>query len=146
MSAGKGFRIFQEGLLGKKEARKAAADEKKIKKYVTGKKKSSFAGDLVNYGIPALTGAIVGGAAGLLGGPVAGVAGSAIGSKIGKEYIAPKINKAAGFRYGGVVGKTGMALIHRDEFVLPVGINPTASQRRKVAVGKNGAGMRVMFV
>jgi len=144
-SAGKGFRIFQEGLLGKKEARKAVADEKKIKKYVTGKKKGSLAGDLVNYGVPALTGAI-GGAIGGLAGGFGGVAGSAIGAKIGKEYIAPQINKVAGFRYGGAVGKTGMALIHKNEFVLPVGVNPTASQRRKVAVGKNGAGTRVMFV
>ena len=152
-SPGKGFRKFQESLLGKKEAKKAAATEKKIKSYITGKKKSgSLAGDLVNYGIPALTGGILGGAAGLVGGPVAGVAGSAIGSKIGKELIAPKINKAAGFKYGGPVHKTEKALVHAGEYVLPVGVKPTAAQKRQVMVGMNGAGVRkpvapaVMFV
>ena len=151
-SPGKGLRKFREALLGKKEAKKALETDKKIKKYITGKKKGSLAGDLVNYGIPALTGAVLGGAAGLVGGPVAGVAGSAIGSKIGKELIAPKINKAAGFKYGGPVHKTEKALVHAGEYVLPVGVKPTAAQKRQVMVGMNGAGVRkpvapaVMFV
>lgn len=151
-SPGKGFRKFREALLGKKEAKKALETDKKIKKYITGKKKGSLAGDLVNYGIPALTGAVLGGAAGLVGGPVAGVAGSAIGSKIGKELIAPKINKAAGFKYGGPVHRTEKALVHAGEYVLPVGVKPTAAQKRQVMVGMNGAGVRkpvtpaVMFV
>lgn len=151
-SPGKGFRKFREALLGKKEAKKALETDKKIKKYITSKKKSGLAGDLVNYGIPALTGAVLGGAAGLIGGPAAGVAGSAIGSKIGKEFIAPKINKAAGFKYGGPVHKTEKALVHAGEYVLPVGVKPTAAQKKQVMVGMNGAGVRkpvasaVMFV
>jgi hypothetical protein len=149
MSAGKGLRKFREALFGKKEAQKQLDTDKKIKSYITGKKKGSLAGDLVNYGIPAVTGGIIGGLAGLAGGPVAGVAGSAIGSKIGKELIATKINKVAGFKYGGAVGKTGMHLIHEGEYVLPAGVKPTAEQRRRVMVGQNGAGVRklpVMFV
>lgn len=148
MSAGKDFRKFREALLGKKEAKKALETDKKIKKYITSKKKGGLAGDLVNYGIPALTGAI-GGAVGGLAGGVGGVAGSAIGAKLGKEYIAPEINKIAGFKYGGPVGRTGMHLIHEGEYVLPAGVKPTAEQRRKVMVGQNGAGVRklpVMFV
>lgn len=146
MSAGKDFRKFQEALLGKKEARKAIAGEKQIKKYFTKKSgKGSFTGDLVNYGIPALTGAI-GGAVGGLAGPVSGVAGSAVGAKIGKELIVPKINKVAGFKYGGPVHKTGMALVHEGEFVLPAGVRPTPQQRRKIIAGKNNAGSNVMFV
>lgn len=152
MSAGKGLRKFREALFGKKEAQKQLDTDKKIKKYITSKKKSGLAGDLVNYGIPAVTGGIVGGLAGLAGGPVAGVAGSAIGSKLGKEYIAPKINKVAGFKHGGPVNKTQMALVHQGEFVLPAHVKPTAAQRKQVMVGQNGAGIRkpvapaVMFV
>lgn len=148
MSAGKGLRKFREALLGKKEAQRELDTDKKIKKYITSKKKGGLAGDLVNYGVPALTGAI-GGAIGGLAGGVGGVAGSAIGAKIGKELIAPKINKVAGFKYGGAVGKTGMHLIHEGEYVLPAGVKPTAEQRRRVMVGQNGAGVRklpVMFV
>lgn len=148
MSAGKGLRKFREALLGKKEAKKALETDKKIKKYVTSKKKGGFAGDLVNYGIPALTGAL-GGAVGGLAGGVGGVAGSAIGAKLGREYLAPQINKAAGFKLGGPVHRTERALVHAGEFVLPVGVKPTAAQKRAVMVGQNGAGVRkggVMFV
>lgn len=152
MSPGKDFRKFQEALFGKKEARKLAAGEKKIKNYFTKKSgKGSFTGDLVNYGVPAITGAI-GGAVGGLAGGVGGVAGSALGAKLGKELIAPKINKAAGFKYGGPVHRTQMALVHEGEFVLPSHIKPTASQRKQVMLGQNGAGIRkpvapaVMFV
>ena len=148
MSAGKGLRKFREALLGKKEAKKALETDKKIKKYVTSKKKGGFAGDLVNYGIPALTGAL-GGAIGGLAGGVGGVAGSAIGAKLGKEYIAPQINKAAGFKLGGPVHRTERALVHAGEYVLPVGVKPTAAQKKAVMVGQNGAGVRkggVMFV
>ena len=150
-SPGKGFRKFREALLGKKEAKKALETDKKIKKYITSKKKGGLAGDLVNYGVPALTGAI-GGAIGGLAGGVGGVAGSAIGAKLGREYIAPKINKAAGFKYGGPVHKTEKALVHAGEYVLPVGVKPTAAQKKQVMVGMNGAGVRkpvasaVMFV
>jgi hypothetical protein len=150
-SAGKGLRKFREALFGKKEAQKQLDTDKKIKKYVTSKKKGGLAGDLVNYGVPALTGAI-GGAIGGLAGGVGGVAGSAIGAKLGKEYIAPKINKVAGFKHGGRVNKTQMALVHEGEFVLPAHVKPTAAQRKQVMVGQNGAGIRkpvapaVMFV
>jgi len=141
-SPGKGFRIFQEGLLGKKEARKAVKLEKKTKNYFEGKKKGSFTGDLINYGVPALTGA-VGGALGGLAGGVGSVAGSAVGAKIGKELIAPKLNKIAGYKTGGKVPKTGVALVHKGEYVLPAGVAPTKTQveaveRKKRHEGKKG--------
>ena len=63
--------------------------------YITAKK-GGLALDLIDYGIPAATAAIVGGIAGATTGGVGGVAGSAIGSKLGKEVIAPEIRKLTG--------------------------------------------------
>lgn len=37
------------------------------------------------------------------------------------------------FKNGGRVKKTGMALVHKGEFVLPVGVKPTKAQLKKVA-------------
>ena len=48
--------------------------------------------DVVNYGIPAATSALLGTPAGMLGGPVAGVAASALGAKLG-TMAADKIAK-----------------------------------------------------
>jgi hypothetical protein len=37
-----------------------------------------------------------------------------------------------GFRTGGHVKKTGRQLIHRNEYVLPVGVKPTLEQKKAV--------------
>ena len=65
--------------------------------YVTAKK-GGLASDVVQYGIPAATSALLGGLATAAtgGNPVAGVAGSALGAKLGKEVIAKEVQKASG--------------------------------------------------
>lgn len=67
----------------------------KTSDYITSKK-GGLASDLITYGIPATTAALLGAPAGYFGGPVAGVAASALGSKIGTEFIAPAVHKASG--------------------------------------------------
>lgn len=74
-------------------------------KYITAKK-GGLASDLIDYGIPAATAAIVGGIAGAATGGVGGVVGSAAGSKLGKEIIAPAVRKATGA--GMLGGQKGM--------------------------------------
>jgi hypothetical protein len=74
-------------------------------KYITAKK-GGLASDLIDYGIPAATAAIVGGIAGAATGGVGGVVGSAAGSKLGKEIIAPAVRKATGA--GMLGGEKGM--------------------------------------
>ncbi len=65
-------------------------------KYVTSKK-GGLSTDLVKFGIPALSGAVLGGLATAAtgGNPVAGVAGSALGSKLG-SLAAKEVQKATG--------------------------------------------------
>ena len=36
------------------------------------------------------------------------------------------------FKTGGIVKRTGLALIHKNEYILPKGIKPTKAQREKV--------------
>ncbi len=74
--------------------------------YITSKK-GGLATDLVKFGIPALSGAILGGLATTAtgGNPVAGVAGSALGSKLG-SIAAKKVQKA-----------TGTGLVKKGRFV-----------------------------
>jgi len=64
--------------------------------YVTSKK-GGLATDLVKFGIPALSGAVLGGLATAAtgGNPVAGVAGSALGSKLG-SLASKEVQKATG--------------------------------------------------
>jgi len=138
-SIARGFHNFEQDLLGKKATRKIDKFEKKAGKYLTSTKKGGFGSDIINYGVPALTGAI-GGAVGSLAGPVSGVAGSAIGSKLGKEFLTPKLNKIAGYKNGGKVPKTGIALVHAGEFVLPKGVAPTKAQKDAVAKRHRGPG------
>ena len=40
------------------------------------------------------------------------------------------------FETGGKVKKTGVAMVHSGEYVLPKGVAPTASQRKAVATRK----------
>lgn len=70
-----------------KKARKGASKVKKtgkkVGKYVTSTDADAgLASDLITYGVPATTGALLG-AVGSLANPVAGVASSAVGSKLG---------------------------------------------------------------
>jgi hypothetical protein len=41
------------------------------------------------------------------------------------------------FKKGGLVKKTGVAFVHKGEFVLPVGVKPTKAQIKQVAKRKN---------
>jgi hypothetical protein len=75
-------------------------------------------------------GGLLGNAAGQLGGQyfggdrgrdVGGTVGSALGS------LLP-------FKKGGRVKRTGPALVHKGEYVLPKGVKPTKSQKDKVAM------------
>ena len=69
------------------------------------------------------TGALVGGAA--LGGLVAAGLGALLKKK-------EKEKKKKGYRKGGRVKKTGKALVHKGEFVLPRGVEPTKWQLNKM--------------
>lgn len=74
----------------------------KAGEYITAKK-GGLATDLIDYGIPATTGAILGALGSATGNPALGVLGSATGSKLGKDLIAPAVHKStgAGVRRGG---------------------------------------------
>lgn len=103
--SGREFKSPQEmkDTFGITDATKAANKvSKNVKKganktsdYITSKK-GGLASDLVTYGIPASTAAVLGALGNIAGGPVGGVAASALGSKIGSEFIAPAVQKAAG--------------------------------------------------
>ena len=93
-------------------------DKKVVKptgKYIT-RKKGGLATDLIDYGIPATTGAILGALGSATGNPALGVLGSAAGSKLGKEFISKPVHKASGagvrrFTKGSQEAKDHMARI-----------------------------------
>ena len=67
--------------------------------------------------------------------------GRAFGSKFGKanegQHIGGMIGSALpGYKKGGKVNKTGLALVHKGEYVLPAGVAPTKAQKVKVAKKK----------
>ena len=72
-----------------------AKDVSSVGKYVVSKK-GGLASDLITYGIPSATGAILGSLGTAVGGPGLGVLASAAGTKIGNEYIAPAVHKSSG--------------------------------------------------
>ena len=131
MNIAKGFHNFEKDLLGKKAVRKIDKFENKAEKYITSKK--GLSKDLIKYAVPATTGFIGSTLGALGGGPAGAIAGSAIGSKLGSELLVPKLNKIAGYKIGGKVKKTGLAYIHKDEYILPKGIKPTKTQQKAVA-------------
>jgi hypothetical protein len=88
------FRNIGKKVIGKKATKEVEKFGEKAGEYIT-KKKGGLATDLIDYGVPAATGAVLG-AVGSLGGPVTGVLGSAAGSKLGKEVIAKELHKATG--------------------------------------------------
>jgi hypothetical protein len=67
-----------------------------------------------------------------LGQLIGGKKGAAIGSEIGGGLG----DLVPGFKNGGRVMKTGKALVHAGEFVLPSGISPTKAQKKAVAQRK----------
>jgi hypothetical protein len=89
------FRNIGKKVIGKKATKEVEKFGNKAGDYITAKK-GGLATDLIDYGVPAATAAVLGGLGGLAGGPLAGVAGSAAGSKLGKEVIAKELHKATG--------------------------------------------------
>lgn len=85
-------------------------------------------------------GAELGGGVGrALGGKRGESAGRNIGGSLG-SVAAPLGAVALGFKHGGQVpGKKGRpvkAVVHGGEYVLPVGVKPTAAQKKAVAKKK----------
>lgn len=86
---------------------------------------------------------------GLLGSQIGGYAGSGLGQYIGRKVggsigeeagknIGRVVGTAAGaavpyFKEGGRVKKTGLAMVHKGEYVLPKGVKPTKAQMHKIA-------------
>jgi uncharacterized membrane protein YebE (DUF533 family) len=78
-----------------------------------------------------------------LGGVAGGLAGNLIGGKSGRKIgsqLGGQLGGAAGgllgFKKGGRVKKTQVALVHAGEYVLPKGVKPTKGQVNKVNKGK----------
>lgn len=89
---------------------------------------------------------------GVIGAAVGSEGGSALGGLIGKRLggrggaaAGKNIGRAVGglaggafpmFKKGGKVNKTGLALVHKGEYVLPAGVKPTKAQKARVAKKK----------
>ena len=88
---------------------------------------------------------------GVLGGAIGSEAGSFLGSKLGGlagkkgAQAGANIGRVAGglaggafpmFKKGGKVKKTGLAVVHKGEYVLPKGVKPTKAQKARVAKKK----------
>lgn len=78
---------------------------------------------------------------GLLGSQLGSALGGALGQKYGGNTgreIGSTLGKIGGaalpwFKKGGAVKKTGKAIVHKGEYVLPVGVKPTKAQKAAVA-------------
>lgn len=79
-------------------------------------------------------------AGGIAGGLVGGKAGKKIGSQLGGELGGTAGAVLTPYKKGGKVPKTGPALLHKGEFVLPAHVKPTKAQVSAVAKGKRGPG------
>ena len=71
-----------------------------------------------------------------LGGLVGGKKGAAAGGNIGRVAGGVMGKAFPMFKKGGKVDKTGLAVVHRGEYVLPSGVAPTMAQKRAVAKRK----------
>ena len=88
-------------------------------------------------------------------GVLSGVVGSHIGSLVGEKLgglggsrgrdAGRDIGRVAGqmaggalpfFKKGGKVNKTGLAVVHKGEYVLPANVKPTKAQKAVVAKNK----------
>lgn len=86
-----------------------------------------------------------------IGSQLGSILGSAGGSALGGFFGAPTLGASIGgliggeagkllpFKKGGRVKRTGPALVHKGEVVLPVGVAPTKAQVR--AIKKRGGKM-----
>jgi hypothetical protein len=54
------------------------------------------------------------------------------GGELG-EAAGEKLGELSPFKKGGRVRKTGKAVVHKGEYILPRGVAPTARQKRMVA-------------
>ena len=81
----------------------------------------------------------------LIGSQLGGIAGQALGAKYGGK-VGGDLGKVAGtalgmafpyFKKGGKVTKTGLAMVHKGEYVLPKGVKPTKAQKSAVTKGKS---------
>lgn len=75
------------------------------------------------------------GGLGRLGGSLIGSLFGKKGSAIGEE-IGGGLGDLVPFKTGGRVARTGPALVHAGEFVLPAGVAPTKAQKKAVASRK----------
>ncbi len=90
----------------------------------------------------------MGGLGAVIGSEAGGGLGRLIGKKIGGRRggdAGANIGRAAGglagglfpmFKKGGKVNKTGLALVHKGEYILPSSVKPTKAQKAKVAKKK----------
>lgn len=88
-----------------------------------------------------------------LGGVAGGIAGGFVGGKKGKKIgaslgaqLGGEAGKLVPYKKGGKVPKTGPALLHKGEFVLPAHVKPTKAQKSAVAKGKRGMGGKQCMV
>jgi len=81
-----------------------------------------------------LAGELIGTYAGHKLGGYTGI-GSGAGGTYGKT-IGSAIGKLVKYKKGGRVKRTGKAIVHKGEYVLPKGVRPTKSQMKKVAAKK----------
>lgn len=75
-------------------------------------------------------------AGGIAGGLIGGKKGRKIGAKLGGDLGGVAGATMTGFKKGGRVKKTQVALVHAGEYVLPKGVKPTKAQVNKVNKGK----------
>jgi uncharacterized protein YcfJ len=79
-------------------------------------------------------------AGGIAGGLIGGKKGRKIGASLGGELGGVAGATLTPYKKGGKVPKTGAALLHKGEYVLPAGVAPTKAQKKAVAKGKRGNG------
>jgi hypothetical protein len=83
-----------------------------------------------------------------LGKLIGGKAGKKLGGALGAEAGTLAGATLTPYKKGGRVPKTGPALLHKNEFVLPANVKPTKAQKAAVAKGKRGGKKSIdtMFV
>ncbi len=77
---------------------------------------------------------------GVLGSALGNLAGSYVGGKIAKGKYKKEISTVGGalgasipwFKKGGRVPKTEIAMVHKNEYVLPRWVKPTKGQKKMV--------------
>lgn len=74
--------------------------------------------------------------AGLIGRRIAGQKGGEAASRIGRIAGGVVGSAFPMFKKGGKVNKTGLALVHKGEYILPASVKPTKAQKAKVAKKK----------